>query len=262
MEVLLAPRQLGYDMKRGSEAAVHAARRFVCRMESDEVFVKLDFSNAFNSLRWDKMLGAVEQHTPILLPFVHSSYSIPSLLFWGDKVLESTEGVQQGDPLSPLLFCLSIHSLTSQLVSDFKVFYFDGRTLGGSCADALQDHIMVEAVADELGLKLNRSKSAVMCHDSATLESFLSKFPGFQVTFSEKVTLLGSTLNENVDIIILEKVRVLRILGDRIHHFQVQDAILLLRYSLAVPELLYLLRCSPCFQSPIYNYLMKSLGGS
>ena len=181
---------------------------------------------------------------------MHSSYSTTSLLFWGDKVLESSEGVQQGDPLGPLLFCLSIHSLTSQLVSDFKVFYLDDGTLGGSCADALQDLTMVEEVADELGLKLNRSKSEVVCHDSSTLESFLLKFPGFQITSPEKVTLLGSPLTENVDITILEKVRVLRVLGDRIHHFQVQDAILLLRYSLAAPKLLYLLRCSPCFQSP------------
>ena len=225
------------------------------------MFVKVDFANTFNSLHRDKMLCAVEQHTPILLPFVHSSYSTSSLLFWGDKVLESSEGVQQGDPLGPLLFCLSIHSLTSRLVSDFKVFYLDDGTLGGSCSDAIQDLSMVEAVAAELGLKLNRGKSEVMCHDPSILESFLLKFPGFQVTSSEKLTLLGAPLTENVDSSILEKVSVLRVLGDRIHYFQVQDAILLLRYSLVVPKLLYLLHCSPCFQSPHLQQFDEVLRG-
>ena len=87
MDVLLASRQLGYGVKRGSEAVVHAACRFVRSIECDQVFVKLDFANTFNSLCWDKMLVAVRQHTPIKLPFMHSLYSTTSLLFWGDKVL-------------------------------------------------------------------------------------------------------------------------------------------------------------------------------
>ena len=129
------------------------------------------------------MLGAVEQRIPILLPFVHFSYNSSSLLFWGNKVLESSEGVQQGDPLGPLLFCLSIHSLTLRLVSDFKVFYLGDGTLGGtcSCADAVQEYLMVETVAAEYGLKLSRVKSDVVCHDSSTLESLkmLMLIPSF-----------------------------------------------------------------------------------
>ena len=81
------------------------------------------------------MLSAVQDLAPNLLPFVHSSYSSPSSLFWGDKTLQSSEGVQQGDPLGPLLFCLSLFPLHSQLKSEFCVFYLDDVTLGGDLED-------------------------------------------------------------------------------------------------------------------------------
>ena len=44
------PTQLGVGTPGGCEAAVHSARRFLQTMPADHVLVKLDFSNAFNSL--------------------------------------------------------------------------------------------------------------------------------------------------------------------------------------------------------------------
>ena len=46
--------------------------------------------------------GAEAASAPSLFPLVHSAYSSPSTLFWGDKTIQSAEGVQQGDPLGPL----------------------------------------------------------------------------------------------------------------------------------------------------------------
>ena len=82
------------------------------------------------------MLKAVAELVP---DFVYSVYYKPSSLFWGDKILQSSEGVQQGDPLGPFLFCLTIHYLTLQLRSEFCVFYLDDGTVGGSMEDVLQD---------------------------------------------------------------------------------------------------------------------------
>ena len=80
MAALLAPRQLGYGVKGGAEAAVHAARKFLSNMDPDCAFVKLDFRNAFNCIRRDCMLQAVCDLAPTIYPFVHSLYSAPSLL--------------------------------------------------------------------------------------------------------------------------------------------------------------------------------------
>ena len=50
MAELLAPIQLGYGIKRGSEAAVHGARLFLKALQNNEVLLKLDFMNAFNTI--------------------------------------------------------------------------------------------------------------------------------------------------------------------------------------------------------------------
>ena len=119
MGLLLAPCQLGYGTALGCEAAVHASRLYLSNLQPGQVILKLDFENALNCIRRDKMLQAVSNLAPELAPFVLASYSEPSTLFWGETSLRSSEGVQQGDPLGPLLFCLTIHKLTSQLESEF-----------------------------------------------------------------------------------------------------------------------------------------------
>ena len=139
MASLLAPKQLGYGIKGGVEAAVHATRLYIDNLQPNHAILKLDFKNAFNSVRRDKMLEAVQSLAPDIYPFVHSAYSSPSSLFWGDKVLQSAEGVQQGDPLGPLLFCLTIFHPCSQLSSELCVMYLDDITLGGTTEDILHD---------------------------------------------------------------------------------------------------------------------------
>ena len=98
---------------------------------------KLDFRNAFNSLRQDKMVLAVEE--PELLPLVLSAYGLPSSLFFSEVVIQSSEGVQQGNPLGPLLFCLTTHNMVQQLHSELNLFYLDDGTRGGSLNEVLVD---------------------------------------------------------------------------------------------------------------------------
>ena len=163
MGVFLAPRQLGYGIKGGAEAAVHAARLFLGELNPVNAVLKLDFSNAFNTIRRDKMLGAVSEHVSELYPFVHSAYSAPSSLFWGENTIQSAEGVQQGDPLGPLLFCLSIHHMCTLLESKFSLFYLDDGTLGGSRDDLMHHLEVVEQEGAEVGLWLNKGKSEIIC---------------------------------------------------------------------------------------------------
>ena len=132
MVALLAPRQLGFGVRSGAEAAVHATRQYLSSLQPDHVVVKLDFRNAFNSVHRDSMLRAVQDLAPEVYPFVHSVYSSPSSLFWADQSLLSAEGVQQGDPLGPLLFCLALHGYGVQLSSELCVLYLDDISLGGT----------------------------------------------------------------------------------------------------------------------------------
>ena len=250
MAALLAPRQLGYGVKGGAEAAVHAARKFLSNMDPDCAFVKLDFRNAFNCIRQDCMLQAVCDLAPTIYPFVHSVYLAPSLLRWGDKSISSAEGVQQGDLLGPLLFCLTLHRHCLQLRSELCIMYLDDVTLGGSCSDILHD-LEVIMEAENLGLTLNNSKSKIICLDNTTHGSIITHLPGAQVVDLSNASLLGSPLGDDrsVSMAIEEKIATLVRMGERFEYLTAHDSFVLLRNSFAIPMLQYL-RTSPCFKSP------------
>jgi len=65
-------------------------------MMPGQVFIKIDYKNAFNNIRIDSMLEALQNHFPQLLPFVFSSYSQTSELRFGPHTIFSDEGAQQG----------------------------------------------------------------------------------------------------------------------------------------------------------------------
>ena len=58
---LLAPVQLGFGTSCAAEAAADSSHLYLHNMPSTKLFSKLDFKNAFNSLRRDKMLEAVRE---------------------------------------------------------------------------------------------------------------------------------------------------------------------------------------------------------
>eukprot|EP00884_Botryococcus_braunii_P011717 jgi/Botrbrau1/20546/Bobra.145_2s0095.1 len=73
------------------------------------VFVKEE--DAFNTVDRNRMLGEVALHCPSIWQYVATTYGCAAHQYVGPHVVDSTTGVQQGDPLSPLLFApLSSHS--------------------------------------------------------------------------------------------------------------------------------------------------------
>ena len=91
------------------------------------------------------MLQSVLSKAPKIFPLAYSAYSHTSFLFHGNHIMESAEGVQQGDPLRPLLFCLTIHDLVCGLRSDFKAFYLDDGILGGCLDDIKADLLYIKS---------------------------------------------------------------------------------------------------------------------
>ena len=194
MGALHAPHQLGYGTPHGSEAAVHAARIFRQNLQPGHLILKLDFRNLFNTVRHDKMLLVVKEKAPEIYPLTHSAYSSPSSLFFGEKTPQSSEGIQQGDPLGPLLFCLAIHDIVHEVHSSFCMFYLDDVTLGGSVEEVLHDLSLVERSALDLGLHLNHDKSEFICADTATIDAMLSVAPLLHPVDPHDATLLGSPI--------------------------------------------------------------------
>jgi hypothetical protein len=66
----MAPLQLGVTVKGGMKAAAHATRLYLQDMPpSNCAMAKLDFKNAFNTIRRDSMLEAVHNAIPVI--FLH-----------------------------------------------------------------------------------------------------------------------------------------------------------------------------------------------
>ena len=70
---LLSPRQLGVGVPLGAEAAVCATRRYLENLPIGHVLIKIDFKKAFNTIRQDSILEAVDLHFPELLPYAAST---------------------------------------------------------------------------------------------------------------------------------------------------------------------------------------------
>ena len=90
------------------------------------------------------MLSAVAENTPDTYRFCHIANDKPThLKFFGHTIL-SQESAQQGDPLGPLLFYLSIHSLLLSCKSHLKIAYVDDITLGGPSHVVAADVTMIK----------------------------------------------------------------------------------------------------------------------
>jgi hypothetical protein len=259
---LLAPRQLGFGVSGGAEAAVRAARLYLENSESGKLFIKVDFRNAFNTVRRDSILEAVAKHFPELLPFASSSVSRPSVLQFASFALLSEEGAQQGDPLSPLYFCLVIKELLDSMMSELVLAYLDDIALGDEAEVCLYDFLRLDEGARRVGLEINHNKCEVVGH---TVES-RALFEAHNILLPEssfsKVILLGAPLSsgQHVDSVLEEKLHELQLLTKRLEHMPAHDSLYLLRNVLTAPRLMYILRTTLCTNSlilPLYDAVIR-----
>ena len=161
-----------------------------------------------------------------------------------------------------MLFCLGIHDLVSSLSSEFNVFYLDDRTIG-DLQDLENDLARIESVGKSLRLVLNINKSEVISHNKSAVSSLLSPLPDLQFTDVEHAQLLGSPLGgAAMHFSLQEQLHQLKLIGERLCHLSMHDAITILRHSFSIPKLLHILRTSPAFSSPFletWDNLLRSI---
>ena len=165
------PHQVGVACSQGTECAVHVVNQWVARnaTTANRVVLKLDFANAFNTVDRAAALAELRNNFPQLSRWAQWLYGHHSHLFFGERLLASQTGVQQGDPICPLLFSCAIHPLVRRIAQGFReapangghglsLFYLDdGILCGDICvvAEALQ---AVQTEGLRLGLELKLSK--------------------------------------------------------------------------------------------------------
>ncbi len=241
----LLPTQLGVATPGGCEAAVHATRRYMATMPDDSVLVKLDFSNAFNCLRRDRMLKTIADQMPGLYRFCWLSYGNATALRFGDCTIWSEEGPHQGDPLGPLLFCLTIQPLLRSLSSELVLAYMDDVTLGGSKPTVADDITTITTIGPSYGLQLNISKCEALSNTAAVSHEVLD---GFEQKTTDSATLLGAPLSTGSALTecLAARCTDLARAVERLKLISAHDALVLLKNSLSAPKLLHTLRAACC----------------
>ncbi|XP_047984053.1 uncharacterized protein LOC125224669 [Leguminivora glycinivorella] len=255
MASYLRPCQLGFGIKMGCEAAIHATRAFSADPDNvDSVIIKLDIKNAFNSIERDVMLSEVRDRVPSLYPFLFQVYSSPSFLCYNGSPILSQVGAQQGDPLGPLVFSLGIQKVISELHSPLNIWYLDDGTLGGEPEVVKQDLIALLPRFQQLGLEVNADKCEFFpCGpvSRASFPVFSYLLPGLKEVSAGTFTLLGSPIFEEAipDAFEVRRQLLLSARG-RLKKLSAHVALVLLRICFAVPRLTYFLRTVPAWLRP------------
>jgi hypothetical protein len=84
--------------------------------QSELALLKIDFSNAFNRVDRQVFMQATVKEFPGLANWTNWCYSQKSILLYDHReLIDSSSGVQQGDPLGPLYFCFALASLVEEI---------------------------------------------------------------------------------------------------------------------------------------------------
>ncbi|GJT47130.1 putative reverse transcriptase domain-containing protein, partial [Tanacetum coccineum] len=159
--------KFGLGVSGGGEAILHAVNRLI-EDRGDDVGLSMllvDLKNAFNLVDREVMLQEIRLRCPAISHWVKFCYSNPARLYYGQHTLWSYQGVQQGDPLGPLLFALVLHPLICKIRDSFSIsfqaWYLDDGTIIG---DTLVVEKILELVMEDgphCGLHLNVDKTKI-----------------------------------------------------------------------------------------------------
>ena len=273
----LSPLQLGVSVRGGCEAIVHATSHLMSSLQGDERWtLLLDFTNAFNSISRQAMFVEFRRHLPGLSAWMESCYSGQPLLHLGQDIIHSCCGVQQGDPLGPLGFALTLHPIIERIRAEvpslaLNAWYLDDGTLVGPPGDLSAALHIVESEGPSVGLHLNREKSLLFIPSDCDASS--SSLPPEVPVVRGGFCLLGCPIGPSsfCEEVLQDRVGRIReslgVLRD-MHDSHLETS--LLRSCLALPKLSYILRtCPPSsiinaaagFDAAIREALESILGG-
>ncbi|KAJ0542228.1 putative reverse transcriptase domain, exostosin [Helianthus annuus] len=262
--------QFGVGVPNGAEAVLHSANRLLNTHHQDGSLAMLtvDFSNAFNLVDRTALLNEVRKMCPSISAWVDFLYGQPARLYVGNNNIWSSTGVQQGDPLGPLLFALVLHPLVLRIRDRckllFHAWYLDDGTLIGDATQVAKALDIIRVEGPSLGLLLNIKKTEVFwptCDGVKTQEGLFPREIGRPV---HGVKLLGGAVSRDEEFIsglALKRAKcAVELMGCLKRLRDPQSELLLLRSCMGVAKLLFGLRtCQPSFVGEVVSVFDKGL---
>jgi hypothetical protein len=260
---LLSPHQYGIGVSAGCERMVHSMQHSLTDTTKKYAVLKIDISNAFNSCNRAEMLQKLYDTRELtsIYRIADFAYSTPSdLLLQGCDGLsiQSSNGVRQGDPLACLLFCLYMKDVYDKVAQQAKVVlyaYVDDLHIVGVPAEVMKALTALQTLLPAAHLTCNTAKSHFghfHQHTAPLHSNILSTLAQHNITVHEDwLEVVGAVVGRDEEAIRAGVKEVFNCEGNdaffrRLQSIDmpVQLAMLLLRLC-AVPQLNYLLRCTP-----------------
>jgi hypothetical protein len=240
---LLNPLQVGVGTVDGAPIAAKIAQ---LAFDKGCSILSVDVHNEFNSIPRAVVYAGLALYLPELLPWFITFYGEPSQLrsTEGDDLGLSSTRVRQGDPLGPLLFCVGLHStllkIKNVLPTDTSsnslpaglMAFMDDIFIWTSDQNRMltSDFKKIIGILQEIGLKVNISKTVMLCKRSIALSSSRIQIS----THRDGIRLLGVPIGT-------KQYRIHQVQSDinkicdstmHLHNLQPMDAFILLQYCI------------------------------
>ena len=113
----LQPLQMGAGSKGPIISAMLTVKAWIAEMAVDEMLLKIDIANAYNTIDRQACLAGVAKSCPDLLRWSRWCLDEANHVNYDNEVIMCSCGVQQGDPLAPMLFSVGLHLVAERLLS-------------------------------------------------------------------------------------------------------------------------------------------------
>ncbi|KAK2443431.1 hypothetical protein QL285_014538 [Trifolium repens] len=250
--------QFGVGISGGAEVVLHSANRILNQRHEDGSLAMLtvDFSNAFNMVDRSALLQEVRARCPSIALWVEFLYGQATRLYLGDGHIMAATGVQQGDPLGPLLFALVLHTLCHKIRDNCKLllhaWYLDDVTLIGDSVEVAKALDIIREIGPGLGLHLNIRKTEIFwpsCDGSKLLKGLFPSDIGRPLS---GVKLLGGAVSRDKDFIeevaMKRAVRAVELMHLLPRLRDPKSELLLLRSCIGIVKIFFGLRtCQPIY---------------